>query len=378
MRLVFLSHDSSCTGGAQRCLLDLLKGIKRNYPDWQLYMVFPAQGDFVDVCSRYLDGYKILRLKWWLVDGKCLITKRKKLSYIYKLLRSSFKLFRYLQQIKPDCGITNTIVVPHMALSSRLLGIKHYWFIHEIPDVTWGDKCFIFKSQLVFKLVDRFSTKVLIPSEYAKQYYQNVISRDKLNTITQAVELSSDVNVNQYRESCERYTILLVGAFDSNKGQMELLQAVKRIVDAGKDIYCYLVGSDIGLKSVCQEYIRMNDLERNVEINPFTNQIYLYYYMTDVLLVCSTVESFGRVAVEAQKCGLPVILSNVGANPERIENGVNGLLYKKGDITDLVEKIEILRDVRVRKKFSEKINLDMLGKYSIDCFASNFVKLVKA
>ena len=74
---------------------------------------------------------------------------------------------------------------------------------------------------------------------------------------------------------------------------------------------------------------------------------------------------------------MSVILSDVGANPERIENGVNGLLYKKGDITDLIEKIEILRDVRVRKKFSEKIDLDMLGKYSIDCFASDFVKLVQ-
>jgi len=82
MRLVFLSHDSSCTGGAQKCLLDLLKGIKQNYPDWQLYMVFPAQGDFVDICSHYLDGYKILRLKWWLVDGRYLITKKKKLSYL--------------------------------------------------------------------------------------------------------------------------------------------------------------------------------------------------------------------------------------------------------------------------------------------------------
>ena len=123
-------------------------------------------------------------------------------------------------------------------------------------------------------------------------------------------------------------------------------------MDVGRDIYCYLVGPDIGLKSVCQEYIRMNKLERNVEIVPFTNQISLYYYMTDVLLVCSAIESFGRVAVEAQRCGLPVILSDVGANPERIEKVVNGLLYKKGDITDLIEKIEILRDVRLSIKFS--------------------------
>ena len=74
------------------------------------------------------------------------------------------------------------------------------------------------------------------------------------------------------------------------------------------------------------------------------------------MLVCSTFETFGRVAVEAQKCGLPLILSDVGANPERIEDGVNGLLYQKGNIAELAEKIEILRDENVRKMLSKNID----------------------
>lgn len=378
MKLVFLSHESSCTGGAQKCLLDLLKGIKGKYPDWHIYMVFPNQGDFIDTCSCYLDGYKILRMKWWLHSGNRPITIRKRFSYICKLLKSSIKLLCYLQQVKPDYGITNTIVIPHLAISSKLLGIKHCWFIHEFPNSTWDDNHFILKSQTVFRLVDKLSAKVLVPSEYAKCYYQNSIKNDKLNVIIQAVELLSIPNLNQKREIHERYTILLVGAFDSNKGQMELLRAVKEIVNAGRDIYCYLVGPDIGLMSTCQDYVRANNLDNNVEIVSFTKQISLYYYMTDVLLVCSTLESFGRVAVEGQKCGLPVILSDVGANPERIENGVNGLLYQKGNVADLVEKIEMLRDATVRKTFSENINSVMLEKkYSIDNFASEFSALLK-
>ena len=56
MKLVFLSHVSDCAGGAQRCLLDLLRGLKRIHPDWQLYMVLPGPGDLLDACSPYLDG----------------------------------------------------------------------------------------------------------------------------------------------------------------------------------------------------------------------------------------------------------------------------------------------------------------------------------
>lgn len=375
MKLVFLSHSSDCTGGAQRCLLDLLKGIKQNHPEWQTYVVFLSQGDLVDACSCYIDGYKILRLRWWLVGGNT--SMGDKLVYARKLLKYSIKLSRYLRQIKPDYGITNTIVLPHLAFACKLLNIKHCWFIHEIPDTTWNDHGFIFKSQFVIRLIDKLSTKVLVTSEYAKCYYQNAIVDNKVEVITQAVELEPVTGVNKNRDLHERFTLLLVGAFDSNKGQMELLQAVKCIVDEGKDIYCYLVGPDYGYRSICEDYIKDNGLTDHVKIVPFVKQVYPYYYLADVLLVCSTVETFGRAAVEAQKCGLPVILSDLGANPERIENGINGLLYQKGNILDLVEKIEMLRDTTVRKTFSENINPVMLEKvYSTESFALNFSTLL--
>lgn len=160
----------------------------------------------------------------------------------------------------------------------------------------------------------------------------------KISSITQAVELPMTVGVDVKCDRHTRYTILLVGAFDSNKGQMELLQAVKRIVAEGKDILCYLVGPDVGFMPKCQKYIQDNGLDNNVKIVSYTQQVVSYYALADVVLVCSTFETFGRVAVEAQKCGLPLILSDVGANPERIEDGVNGLLYQKGNIAELAER----------------------------------------
>lgn len=377
MKLVFLSHSNDCTGGAQRCLLDLLRGIKQNHPEWEVYMIFSGQGDLIDICSGYINGYYILRMQWWLIGENKRSTINDKFVYTRKLLKYSIKLTRYLKQIKPDYGVTNTIVLPHLAVACKLLKIRHCWFIHEIPDVTWQDNGFIFKSQSVFKWIDKLSTKVLVTSEYAKRYYQKVITNSKVHAITQAVELQPVPEVNKDRSLHVRYTILLIGAFDSNKGQMELLQAVKVIVGKGKDIYCYLVGPDYGLATVCEDYIKDNGLTNYTKIVPFVKQVYPYYYLADVLLVCSALETFGRVSVEAQKCGLPVILSDVGANSERIENGITGLFYQKGNITDLVEKIEMLRDVTIRKIFSENIDPAMLEKrYGIDSFASNFSRLL--
>ena len=71
MKLVFLSHSNDCTGGAQRCLLDLLRGIKQNHPEWEVYMIFSGQGDLIDICSGYINGYYILRSEERRVGKEC-------------------------------------------------------------------------------------------------------------------------------------------------------------------------------------------------------------------------------------------------------------------------------------------------------------------
>jgi glycosyltransferase involved in cell wall biosynthesis len=65
----------------------------------------------------------------------------------------------------------------------------------------------------------------------------------------------------------------------------------------------------------------------------------------DVLVVPSlAAETFSLAAVEAQAAGLPLIVSNIGALAERVEEGVNGLLVPPGDVGALAAAIERLRD----------------------------------
>lgn len=374
MRFVFLSHDSNHNGGAQRCLVDLFKGLKCKYPCCEIYVIFPSRGELIDTCIPYIDGYKVISMPWWLLNNNKEVPFRKKISFVFKAIKKTKKISNYLRLIKPDYGVTNTIVLPYLALACKVMSIKHFWFIHEVP-ATWDDRRFVFSIETVYKWINRLSSKVIVPSEFAKTFYAKVITMSKISVVCQAVDI--DMLGTSEQKAHERYTILLVGTFDSNKGQLELLQAIKRIVDSGRDISCFLVGSDAGYLSSCEDFISLNKLEDNVVVAPFTDCIHSYYLLSDVLVVCSGFETFGRVAVEAQKCGLPVILSNVGANPERIEDGVNGLLYKKGDIDDLVSKIEMLRGESRRNEFAGRIKQSELDQYSLVNFASRFYDLFK-
>ena len=374
MKLVFLSHDSNYNGGAQRCLVDLLKGIRRIHPEWQLYVVFPGEGDLIEACSNFINGYTIIPMKWWLMEDNKKIGLKRKISYINYMRKVIVRLLRYLLVIRPNYGVTNTIVVPYLSLACWILNIKHLWFIHEIPN-TWKDRSFVFTISTILKWLNRLSRKIIVPSEYALSFYKNKVALKKIMVINQAVELNYSTD---YSRGLHRvYTVLLVGAFDSNKGQIELLQALYMIVNCGKKISCYLVGSDAGYMRQCEEYVVSHGLNDYVKFVPYINDVLQYYYLSDVLVVCSGFETFGRVAVEAQKCGLPVILTNVGANPERVVDGVNGLLYNKGNIKELAEKIELLRDENIRSKYSKNINLLSLERYNLETFAQNFIELLK-
>jgi len=65
---------------------------------------------------------------------------------------------------------------------------------------------------------------------------------------------------------------------------------------------------------------------------------------SDIALVCSRSEAFGRVTVEAMKLGKPVVGARGGATPELIQENFNGLLYTPGDYLDLAQKIKYLID----------------------------------
>lgn len=377
MKIVFLSHDSSCTGGAQKCLLDLIKGIRQIHPDWQIYLIFPEHGDLVEACQPYINGYLIVKMRWWLMEQKRTLSIKKRFSYWLHSIKPIVKIIRFLKKTQPNQTISNTIVLPHLALASRWAGLTHTWFLHELPG-TWQNLALLEGTSKTLKLVSQLSHHVLIPSEYAYRYYQNFIEKSKMQVILQAVELAIH-NDRSILPKSNIYSVLLVGAFDTNKGQLELLQAVQLIQQSKKNIYLYLIGPDIGEMNACKKYIQDNQMEDIVEIHPFTSDIYSFYQRTDIVVVCSETETFGRVAVEAQVCGLPVILANTSANTERVIDGVTGLLYEKGNIQDLACKIESLRPDEIRQRIQQNLHPEKLAKtFSTKAFAQRFCHIINS
>ncbi len=73
----------------------------------------------------------------------------------------------------------------------------------------------------------------------------------------------------------------------------------------------------------------------------------------DLLLLPSSNESFGLVALEAMASGVPVIASDVGGIPEVVRHGVTGYLAPVGDVSMMTQyALDLLQDADQFQRFS--------------------------
>jgi glycosyltransferase involved in cell wall biosynthesis len=169
------------------------------------------------------------------------------------------------------------------------------------------------------------------------------------------VEMPNGVDIDRFqpREKdprlVERYglenkiVVLFVGNFQPFKGLPILIDAISKIKD--DRIVALVVGDGYGEKQY-RGMVRDKALgDRIIFAGPQApdRDLPLFYNLGDFLVLPSThSESFGLVVLEAMASGKPAIVSALPGPSKLINEGIDGLIAKTGDVTDLKEKIEYL------------------------------------
>jgi glycosyltransferase involved in cell wall biosynthesis len=139
--------------------------------------------------------------------------------------------------------------------------------------------------------------------------------------------------------------VLLIGRFNSWKGQEVLLRAVALMpADQRGRLRVRLVGDFFGdqehFAERIQRVIAEEGLSEIVEIHPFATDPYEHYGWSDLVVVPSIKpEPFGLVAIEAMAAGRSVIAANHGGLAEIVVDGVTGTLVAPGSIQSLASAI---------------------------------------
>jgi glycosyltransferase involved in cell wall biosynthesis len=142
-------------------------------------------------------------------------------------------------------------------------------------------------------------------------------------------------------------TVVLPGRLTSWKGHAVLLDAIA-LLDR-PDVMCVLVGSHQGR----HRYTR--DLERQATRLGIADRLRMAgpcddmpaaFALSDVVVHASTQpEAFGRVVIEAQAMGRPVIASELGGPVETVRHGETGWRVRPNDPAALAEAIQVALDL---------------------------------
>jgi len=127
--------------------------------------------------------------------------------------------------------------------------------------------------------------------------------------------------------------VMLPGRFTRWKGQLDLVEALARL--GRRDIRCLLVGGDEtkgAYRDEVEGSVVRHGLEDLVRMVDHCADMPAAYMLADVVVSASNrPEGFGRVAIEAQAMGRPVVATDHGGSRETIVAGETGWLVPPGD-----------------------------------------------
>ncbi len=149
-------------------------------------------------------------------------------------------------------------------------------------------------------------------------------------------------------------TIVLPGRLTSWKGHAVVLDAVARL--NRPDIMCVFVGAHQGRHRYASELGRQAarlGIGEQLRMVGQCDDMPAALALSDVVVHASTrAEAFGRVVVEAQAMGRPVIAADLGGPVETVRDGETGWRVRPGDPGALAAAIAVALDLDAAERYS--------------------------
>ncbi len=214
--------------------------------------------------------------------------------------------------------------------------------------------------------------------DHIQAHYSKYITTDSIVLVNRGVDLQifnpSAVTKNRLQVLKEAWdvhphhkVILVPGRLTRWKGQLVVLRALQKLSQKQSDFLCVFIGSDQGRTAYTQElknFVTESNLNNHVRFMDHVSDMPAAYALGHLVVHASTdPEAFGRVIIEAQAMGVPVIASNIGAPAQTIQEEETGFLHEAGNtqsLADVIDKVLYSDQTAV----VQKALLDVTKNYS--------------
>lgn len=359
MNILYVVHYNE-KGGATLSFLEMISIIRNEH---NVYVVTPHKKGFL---PQQLDTMRIPHCNahyfWWEIatPSNRILANIKIL--IYRILNiwnyvEACRLKRKIKKEKIELIHSNSSVVNFGALLSQKTGIPHVWHLREYGEEDFGLKRVVSENRFRREM-NEFAVKYIAISQSIKRKFSNIVDENKICQIYNGVSEDYYFEKTFTKSSKKKIRFLIAGNYCIEKGQVDAVYAVIELKKQGIDGFeLYLAGN--GDFAEPKRLVKEYDLHEQVIFCGCIDNMLQLRKNTDVEIVASKHEAFGRVTIESMRMSNPVIGTNSGGTPELIKDGYNGFLFEYGDYTQLAEYM---------KKYI--IDRTMIGKMGRNAYCS--------
>ncbi len=255
--------------------------------------------------------------------------------------------------------------------------------------------CHGYYKKHLFSYVMGWGKKVIVLSNVIARHMIEdfFVPHERIRLVPRSVDLEKFKYLDPKEKRKDVFNVGIIGRITPLKGHLHFIKAMARICRLVPNLKIWIVGDAPASKEVYKEeleiLVRRLGLWHCTEFLGTQKDIPgILAHLDLVVLATTTHEAFGRVVIEAQAAGVPVVATKVGGVIDIIEDGKNGLLVPPADSVSMAEAVmRIFKDSQLAQdlaqnayiKVKEKYNVELMVKNTLDVYRealSNFKILI--
>jgi len=262
-------------------------------------------------------------------------------------------------------------------------GVQRFGVKDNLDDFSSQQEGYSWRVQFLKKIqtsVAQSADVVIVPSHYFKTIIVNWgVNSEKIKVIYNGIKLVQPVEVEPPQvRGREEKVLLSVGRLVPWKGFKVLIEIMPDILREIPNTKLIIVG-DGPQKAELEKIIAQLNLRNNVVLagKLKRDEVLRFLQNADVFILNTQYEGFSHLLLEASYFQIPIITTNIGGNPELIENNQEGVLVEPDNKKEITEAImKIFQDDDFRKKIIQNA-WQKVQKFSIQNTLDELEKMLK-
>jgi glycosyltransferase involved in cell wall biosynthesis len=358
-------------GGAEKQLAELICRLPRDRFEQSLVLL-QGGGPLLDRvrasgCEVIELGYRQKFRKW---DPRCYWTMARALWGFVRHLRRRRAQILHAQLFWANIlgVVAGRLARVPVVITSRL----------QLSDYKFGRPML----QRIENAANRFTTAVFANSEAVRR---DAIEHERIDPAIIRVIYNGVVLDDFHKADPDRLrrefalddsalVVVAVANLHPYKGHDDLIRAVARLIDRHPNLRLLLPGRDQGARPGLEALVENLGVGDRVRLLGERSDIPDLMALADVVVHPSHQEGFSNAVLEGMMAGKPMVVTDVGGNPEAVRDGVNGYVVPPHDPETLGAAIgRLLDDPALRLRMGAASRERIEKEFAMDAMIRRFV-----